>query len=186
MPAPTLTTPRLVLRHWREADLEPFAALNADPRVMEYFPGTLTGHESDALAARIRNRLETTEFGLWAVEVPGTVPFIGCVGLSVPRWEAHFTPCVEIGWRLALAHWDRGYATEAASAALAYGFNDLKLAEIVSFTATANLRSQAVMQRLGMARAAGGDFLHPFLPDGHPLRPHVLYRIRTPLLTTDH
>ncbi|MBV8455117.1 MAG: GNAT family N-acetyltransferase [Acetobacteraceae bacterium] len=177
MPAPTLTTPRLVLRHWRDADLEAFAALNADPQVMEYFPGTLTRHESDALAARIRSRLASCDFGLWAVEVPGIEPFIGFVGLSVPRWEAHFTPCVEIGWRLAHAHWGRGYATEAASAALAYGFNDLKLAEIVSFTAVANRRSQAVMQRLGMARAAGDDFLHPNLPPGHPLCPHVLYRI---------
>lgn len=186
MPAPTLTTARLVLRHWRDADLESFAALNADPRVMEYFPGTLTRQESDALATRIRHRLETTDFGLWAVEVPGTVPFIGCVGLSIPRWEAHFTPCVEIGWRLALAHWGRGYATEAASAALAYAFNDLKLPEVVSFTAVTNHRSQAVMRRLGMNRTPQDDFLHPDLPEGHPLRPHVLYRIRTPLLTTDH
>jgi RimJ/RimL family protein N-acetyltransferase len=177
MPAPTLTTRRLVLRHWCDADLEPFAALNADPRVMEYFPGTLTREESDALAARIRSRLESCDFGFWAVEVPAIEPFIGFVGLSVPRCETHFTPCVEIGWRLAHAHWGRGYATEAAAAALAYGLNDLRLAEIVSFTAVVNRRSQAVMQRLGMARAAGDDFLHPNLPAGHPLCPHVLYRI---------
>ena len=177
MPAPMLTTRRLVLRHWSDADLAPFAALNADPRVMEYFPGTLTRPESDALAARIRNRLETTYFGLWAVEVPAAAPFIGFVGLSVPDWEAHFTPCVEVGWRLAYAHWGHGYATEAAAAVLAYGFNDLKLAEIVSFTAAANGRSQAVMRRLGMAHAPQDDFLHPNLPACHPLRPHVLYRI---------
>jgi RimJ/RimL family protein N-acetyltransferase len=142
MPAPTLTTRRLVLRHWCDADLEPFAALNADPRVMEYFPGTLTREESDALAARIRSRLESCDFGFWAVEVPAIEPFIGFVGLSVPRCETHFTPCVEIGWRLAHAHWGRGYATEAAAAALAYGLNDLRLAEIVSFTAVVNRRSQ--------------------------------------------
>jgi RimJ/RimL family protein N-acetyltransferase len=177
MPAPTLTTPRLMLRHWCDADLEPFAMLNADPQVMEYFPGTLTRHESDALAARIRSRLEACDFGLWAVEVPGADPFIGFVGLSVPRWVAHFTPCVEIGWRLARTHWSRGYATEAAAAVLDYGFYDLKLAAIVSFTAVANRRSQAVMRRLGMTHVPGDDFLHPNLPAGHPLCPHVLYRI---------
>jgi RimJ/RimL family protein N-acetyltransferase len=172
----TLHTPRLNRRQWRDEDLAPFAAMNADPVVMEFFPKPLHRAESDEMAARIRDQLASRGFGLWAVEVPGVAGFIGFVGLSVPRFEAHFTPCVEIGWRLAREHWGRGYATEAARAALAFGFQDLALDEIVSFTAAANLRSRAVMERIGMTRSPADDFDHPALPEGHPLRRHVLYR----------
>jgi RimJ/RimL family protein N-acetyltransferase len=181
-PAPTLHTPRLCLRPWRAEDLPAFAALNADPRVMEFFPKTLNRAESDARAARIRDEFARRGFGLWAVEVPGVADFIGFVGLTVPGFEAHFTPCVEIGWRLAFEHWCRGYATEAARAALAFGFDPDRLAldEVVSSTTTANRRSRAVMERLGMARSPADDFDHPALPEGHPLRRHVLYRIRRP------
>jgi RimJ/RimL family protein N-acetyltransferase len=175
-PTPSIQTPRLLLRPWRDADLEPFAAMNADPIVMEFFPKLLDRGESDAAVSRIREHFATRGFGLWAVEVPGVAEFIGFVGLAVPRFEAHFTPCVEIGWRLARAHWGRGYATEAARAALEFGFEDLALDEIVSFTVPANVRSRAVMERIGMTRSPDDDYDHPALPEGHPLRRHVLYR----------
>jgi RimJ/RimL family protein N-acetyltransferase len=173
---PTLATARLILRPWRDADLAPFADLNADARVMEHFPATLTRSESDAVAARIRSHFDAHNFGFWAVELPGIAPFIGFVGLAFPRFEAHFTPCVEIGWRIAHAHWNQGFATEAARAALAHGFNELHLPEIVSFTATQNLASRRVMEKLGMTHSPSDDFDHPSLPAGHRLSRHVLYR----------
>jgi RimJ/RimL family protein N-acetyltransferase len=139
----SLLTERLELREWREGDLPAFAARNADPRVMEFMPGRLNRTESDALADIITAHFETHGFGLWAVEVTGVAPFIGFVGLWVPTLKAHFTPCVEIGWRLAFEHWGRGYATEAARRALALGFGPLGLAEVVSFTTRANRRSRA-------------------------------------------
>jgi len=176
--APEVRTPRLLLRRWRNEDLEPFAAMNADPRVVEHLPGPMTRGASDALVARIEANFETRGFDVFAVEVPGVAPLIGFVGLTVPRFEAPFTPCVEIGWRLAFEHWGRGYATEAARASLAFGFTQLGLAEVVSFTVPANLNSRAVMERLGMTRDPREDFEHPALPEGHRLRPHVLYRIR--------
>lgn len=176
--APLLHTARLLLRPWCDKDLAPFAALNADPRVMEHFPGTLTRSESDALAADIQADLEQNGFGLWAVEVPGVAPFIGFVGATEPDFDAPFTPTVEIGWRLDFAHWGKGYATEAALAVVAHAFGPLGLAELVSFTVPANRRSRAVMERLGMTRAPADDFDHPKLPEGHPLRRHVLYRLR--------
>jgi ribosomal-protein-alanine N-acetyltransferase len=172
-----LRTPRLRLRAWRAGDREPFARINADPRVMEHFPAPLGAAESDALLERIRAHFAERGFGLWAVEVPGGPDFIGFVGLSVPGFEAPFTPCVEVGWRLAAEHWGRGYATEAARAALAFGFGSLGLAELVSFSVPANARSRRVMERLGMRRDPAEDFDHPALPAGHPLRRHVLYRI---------
>jgi RimJ/RimL family protein N-acetyltransferase len=174
--ATPLVTPRLRLRPWRDEDLAPFAEMNADPKVMEFLPKPLDRAESDALAARIRDHFACRGFGLWAVEVPGVADFIGFVGLSVPTFEAHFTPCVEVGWRLASEYWGRGYATEAARAALDYGFRRLELAEIVSFTVPANLRSRRVMERIGMIHSPADDFDHPALPEGHPLRRHVLYR----------
>ncbi len=174
------TTERLLLRPWREADRAPFAALNADPLVMEFFPSCLDRAESDALADQIKAAFASRGFGLWAVELPGSAPFIGFIGLSVPRFEAHFTPCVEIGWRLARAYWGKGYASEGARRVLAYGFEQLQLTEIVSFTACENLRSRAVMERLGMRRDPSGDFEHPALPQKHRLRRHVLYRIAAP------
>jgi RimJ/RimL family protein N-acetyltransferase len=169
---------RLHLRRWRESDLAPFAALNADPAVMEFFPEPLTRAASDALAARLQEHFERHGFGLWAVEIPGVTSFAGFIGLSIPAFEARFTPCVEIGWRLAREHWGKGHAIEGARAALAYGFDRLDLCEIVSFTVPANGRSRAVMERLGMTHDPREDFDHPGLPVGHPLRRHVLYRIR--------
>jgi RimJ/RimL family protein N-acetyltransferase len=176
--APELRTRRGLLRPWLPTDLEPFARLNADPRVMEYLRGPLSREQSDALAARIAAHFAEHGFGLWALEVPGVAPFIGFVGLSVPRFEATFMPCVEVGWRLGAEHWGSGYATEAARAALAFGFEQRGLREIVSFTVPANQRSRAVMERIGMTHDRADDFEHPSLPPGHPLRHHVLYRIR--------
>ena len=176
-PDASLRTARLILRHWRDDDLEPFAAMNADPRVMEHMPSMLSRAESNALATRARDHFARHGFGLWAVEAPGVAGFIGYVGLSVPRFTSAFTPCVEVGWRLARAFWGFGYATEAARAALAFGFTVASLDEIVSFTAPANLRSLAVMERLGMSRDPADDFDYPSLPEGHPLRRHVLYRL---------
>jgi ribosomal-protein-alanine N-acetyltransferase len=144
---------------------------------MEFYPSTLTIAESDAMVDRIEHRF-ADGFGLWAVEVPGEAPFIGYVGLAPATFEAHFTPAVEVGWRLAHEHWGRGYAPEAARAAVADGFSRLGLEEIVSFTSAVNLRSRRVMEKLGMARDASDDFDHPAVAAGHRLRPHVLYRRR--------
>jgi RimJ/RimL family protein N-acetyltransferase len=176
-----LTTSRLILRPWRDADLGAFARLNDDPAVMEFLPRRLSRYESDATAARIRAAIETRGWGFWAVEVKGAGPaaeaFIGFVGLSVPSFEAHFTPCVEIGWRLAKEYWGCGYASEAAAASLRFAFDQLRLQQIVAFTVPLNRRSMHVMERIGMSRDVAGDFEHPKLPPGHPLRSHVLYRV---------
>jgi ribosomal-protein-alanine N-acetyltransferase len=172
-----LETERLRLRAWLDEDLPPFAAMNADPRVMEFFPHTYDAAESVEGLARIRAHFAAHGFGLWAVEVKGGPPFVGMIGLAVPSFQAPFTPCVEVGWRLLPAHWGRGYATEGARGALAFGFGTLGLHEIVSFTTAKNLRSRQVMERLGMSYTPDDDFLHPSLPEGHLLRPHVLYRI---------
>lgn len=177
-----ITTPRTRLRLWKPTDVAPFAAMNADPQVMEFYPDLLTREESDAQAGRIQTHLAEHGFGLWALEIPGVADFAGFVGLSVPRFEAAFTPCVEIGWRLERAHWGNGYATEAARAVLAHGFEKLGLREILSWTATTNLRSQAVMRRIGMERRPELDFEHPLLSVGHRLRPHVVYRLQPPYL----
>ncbi len=174
---PELRTERLRLRAWRDDDLESFAALNADPVVMEHFPAPLTRDESDAFVTTARERWREGGPSWWAVEVVDGAPFIGFVGLSEVRFEAPFTPAVEIGWRLAREHWGRGYAPEAARAALDHGFDELALAEIVSFTVVANTRSRRVMEKIGMHHDPTGDFVHPSLPDAHPLGPHVLYRI---------
>lgn len=173
-----ISTQRVRLRRWRPADLAPFAAMNADPRVMEFFPAPLSVAESNALAERIQTHFQTYGFGLWALEIPDVAPFAGFVGLSIPRFEAHFTPCVEIGWRLAAPFWGRGYAAEAARAVLDFGFQPIGLDVIVSFTTAANLRSRKLMERIGMTYCPGDDFDHPLLPAGHRLARHVLYRIR--------
>lgn len=174
---PVLQTPRLLLREWSPADRSPFASLNADPAVMEHFPSTLTREESDSLALRIERHFEEHGFGLWAMELKGEAAFIGFTGLLVPSFEAPFTPCVEIGWRLARPYWGRGLATEAAREVLRFGFTQLDLREIVSFTVPDNLRSRGVMEKLGMVRDPADDFEHPSLPPGHRLRRHVLYRM---------
>ncbi len=172
-----LSTPRLLLRAWREEDLEPFAAMNADPEVMRHFPSVESRETSDASAARIRAHFEANGFGFWAVEVKGGPPFVGFVGLIRTPFNAHFTPCVEIGWRLARGVWGMGYATEAAQQSLRFGFEELGLQEIVSFTVPGNVRSRRVMERLGMRHSPDEEFEHPRLPPGHPLRRHVLYRL---------
>lgn len=168
---------RVVLRRWRGEDRPAFAAMNADPRVMEFFQKPLSSAESDAMADRINRHFDDHGFGLWAIEIPGVVPFAGFAGLAWARFEAHFTPAVEIGWRLAAAHWGQGYATEAARLALRQAFEELTFSEVVSFTSVANTRSRAVMERIGMRRDPSEDFDHPSLPENHPLRRHVLYRL---------
>lgn len=173
-----LVTDRLVLRHWRESDLGPFAAMNADPVVMEHFPSVLTREQSDALVARQQDALESGGLGLLAVEHRASGEFLGFVGLAVPGFVTPFTPCVEIGWRLARSAWGHGYATEGAAAALEHGFTEIGLEEIVSLTSLLNIRSQAVMERIGMTRDPADDFEHPLIAIGDPLRPHLLYRIR--------
>jgi len=177
---PELGTPRLRLRRWRETDREPFAALNADPLVMEHFPRPLTRDESDGLIEQIELGFDRCGFGLWAVQVRASGEFVGFTGLAAPSFEAHFTPAVEVGWRLARSAWGNGYATEAARAALDFGFDRHGLEEVVSMTAVGNARSRAVMERLGMSRDPADDFDHPRIAPGDPLRPHVLYRIARP------
>jgi ribosomal-protein-alanine N-acetyltransferase len=172
-----ILTDRLVLRGWRTSDRQPFAALNADPQVMEYFPAPLSFSESDQLVDAIDAGFERNGFGLWALELRGDGRFVGFTGLSVPSFEARFTPAVEVGWRLARWAWGNGYATEAAGAALEFGFSRAGLDRVVSFTTIGNIRSQAVMRRLGMTHDPADDFEHPGVPTGHHLRPHVLYRI---------
>ena len=172
-----LATSRLKLRQWRDADLAPFAALNADPEVMRHFPATMTQAQSDEFAGYAYDTIERHGWGLWAVEVSDGPPFIGFVGLNRVSFDAHFTPAVEVGWRLARPFWGNGYATEAGAAALTYGFEQLDLEEIVSFTSPLNEPSIAVMRRLGMRHDAAGDFDHPRVAEGSPLRRHVLYRL---------
>jgi ribosomal-protein-alanine N-acetyltransferase len=171
-----LRSDRLVLRRWRDSDGDPFAALNTHPEVVEHLPAPLTRADSDAMIDRMEAHFDEFGFGLWALEIAGTGQFIGFTGLSTPRFAAHFMPAVEIGWRLARWAWGQGYATEAARRALAYGFEDVGLPEIVSFTAVGNSRSRAVMARIGMTHDPTDDFEHPLVPEGSRLRRHVLYR----------
>ncbi len=174
---PALETPRLLLRRWRPADLEPFARMNADPEVMRHFPRPLDRAGSDALVGRIEAAFEEHGYGLWAVDRREDGAFLGFTGLAIPRFEAAFTPCVEVGWRFARDAWGHGYATEAAREALRFGFEEAALPEIVSCTSAGHERSRRVMERLGMHRDTGADFDYPGFPDGHPMRRHVLYRL---------
>jgi ribosomal-protein-alanine N-acetyltransferase len=174
-------TPRLLLRHWREEDREPFAEMGADPQVMEHFPAPLSRTASDAMIDGVGADLGRRGWGLWAVEELATGRFLGFTGLAVPHFDAHFTPATEIGWRLRRDAWGHGFATEAARGVLVVAFEDLELDEIVSFTTTANQRSQAVMRRIGMTRDPADDFEHPSIPADSPVRPHVLYRLRRPV-----
>ena len=171
-----LTTPRLLLRQWRDKDLAPFAALNADPRVMAFFPSPLSREASDAMAQRCSSLIAGRGWGLWAVTLRENNAFLGMTGLHIPDAKLPCSPCVEIGWRLAFDYWGKGYAQEAAQAALQAGFMRLQLQEIVSFTALQNTRSSTLMARLGMRRDAG-TFEHPALPPSHRLRAHCLYRL---------
>jgi len=169
-----IRTERLLLRQWQESDREPWAAMNADPRVREFFPSVLTREESDAAFDRISSGIDERGWGQWAVEADGE--FLGFTGLAAPG----FRDGVEIGWRFATSAWGHGYATEAARAAIDYGFEQLSLPEIISFTTVLNVRSRAVMERIGMIRDEDGDFEHPSVPVGDPVRKHVLYRIAAP------
>ncbi len=172
-----LTTHRLILRRWRESDRQPFADLNADPRVMEFMPGALSPGASNELLDRIERHFEQHGFGLFAAELRETGAFLGFVGLSVPVFEAPFMPSVETGWRLAFDHWGKGLATEAALEVARHAFETVGLREIVSFTVPANIRSRRVMEKIGMRRNTADDFDHPGLPLEHSLRRHVLYRL---------
>ncbi|HKV04128.1 MAG TPA: GNAT family N-acetyltransferase [Candidatus Acidoferrales bacterium] len=172
-----IETERLVLRLWETRDREPFARLNSDPRVMEFMPGCLSAAESDVLVDRIEEHFRRHGFGLYAAELRKERLFIGYVGLAVPGFRAHFSPCVEIGWRLAAGHWGQGVATEGARAVARDAFERLKLAALVSFTVPANSRSRRVMEKIGMTHDPAEDFDHPNLPERHPLRRHVLYRL---------
>ena len=174
---PELRTERLLLRGWLRGDRAAFAALNADPEVMRHFPSVLSTAASNRMVEAIVHGWQEHGYGLWAVERAADGAFLGFTGLSTPSFDAPFMPTVEVGWRLARAAWGHGYATEAAEAALAFGFEAMGLEEIVSFTVPANERSRGVMERLGMTRDAADDFDHPKLPAGHPLRRHVLYRL---------
>jgi RimJ/RimL family protein N-acetyltransferase len=173
-----IETERLFLRRWRSSDSEPFHRLNSNAAVMEFLLKPLSLEESDGMIARMESHFDQYRFGLWAVETKDSKELIGFTGLSRPTFETAFTPCVEIGWRLGRNAWGKGFATEAARAALAFGFGQGGLTEIVSFTVPANVRSIAVMERIGMKHDLNGDFDHPKVPDGHPLKQHVLYRLR--------
>lgn len=175
----TLCTERLILRQWQASDTEPFAQMSADPKVMDMLLGPINAQASATLQQKIMALISENGWGFWALELKETQQFIGFTGLNRPGAELPFAPCVEVGWRLAYAHWGQGYATEAAQAALAFGFNHLELKEIVAFTALSNLPSQAVMHRLGMQREPL-NFMHPKVPAGHPLQAHCLYRISQP------
>jgi ribosomal-protein-alanine N-acetyltransferase len=167
-------TPRLLLRPWRDEDVAAFGEMSADPAVMEYLPPA-----DEAWVTRARAHWEEHGFGQWIVEIPGEVSFAGVVGLGNVSFTAHFTPAIDVAWRLARPYWGHGYAAEAARAALDYGFGELGLREIVALTVPANRRSRRVMEHLGMTRSPADDFDHPRLPEG-PLRRHVLYRLRNP------
>ena len=170
-------THRLILRNWLESDLEPFFKLNSDPNVMEFMPNLLTREQSDEMAKSISNEFKLNGFGLWALEIKETGKFIGFTGLNRPKFASHFTPCVEVGWRIQYESWGNGYATEAAQKALEIGFDKFDLEQIVSFTVPQNVRSINVMKKLGMTYDSKDDFDHPKLNIGHHLRRHVLFRL---------
>lgn len=173
-----LRTPRLLLRQWRDEDADPFAAMSADPEVMALMFGLYDRAKSDEWVAWARSYWREHGYGHWVVELPAEAPFIGIVGLNRIGFEAHFTPAVEVGWRFARRYWGRGYAFEAARAAIEDAFSRVRLGEIVAITTPPNRRSWRLMERLGMVRDLAGDFDHPRVPDGHRLRRHVLYRLR--------
>lgn len=169
-------TERLILRKWRHSDLEPYYQINQDPKVIEFLRGPLTREECQNFINETNRRIDENGYGLWAVELKENQKLLGFVGLNSPDFTAHFTPCVEVGWRLASQYWGRGYASEAAKLALEIGFKKFNLPEIVSFTVPQNIRSQAVMKKIGMIRDLKGDFLHPKLTFDHRLSHHILYK----------
>lgn len=173
----TIETNRLLLRAWSDEDIAPFFSMNQDSQVMEFIPNLWTMDMVTSFIERMNTQLAAENYTLWAVEEKNSQQFMGFIGLNRPVWEAHFTPCVEIGWRLAFSFWGRGYATEGAQAVLNYAFDTLKLNEIVAFTVPDNLRSQRVMEKLGMIRDVQGDFLHPKIDPVNSLAKHYLFRI---------
>jgi RimJ/RimL family protein N-acetyltransferase len=175
-----LKTDRLLLRRWQKHDLLPFAKINTDPGVMEFYPSCLSIEESQQFIDRAEEKFERDGFGFWAIEGKATNEFMGFVGLNIPNFDAAFMPCVEIGWRLGKKYWGNGYATEGARVVLNYAFNQAGLKEVLAWTNHGNKRSRKVMERIGMRHAPNDDFDHPSLPEGHSLRPHVLYRISAP------
>jgi RimJ/RimL family protein N-acetyltransferase len=172
-----LRTDRLILRRWRDSDREPFAEMNADPRVMELLPGLLSKEESDLLIGKFEAHFNEHGYGKWAVELRRDSRFIGYVGCSIVTFDAFFTPCVEIGWRLSHDSWGQGLATEGAREAMRHVFEQMRVPSLVSFTVPANVRSRRVMEKLEMTHDAAEDFDYPLLREGHPLRRHVLYRL---------
>jgi RimJ/RimL family protein N-acetyltransferase len=174
MSAIFLETPRLILRQWQQSDHEPYILLNSDIEVMEFFPSTSTRDETLAQIGRLTAQIDQYGYGFFAVERKDNHEFIGFTGLSHPRFESHFTPCVEIGWRLNKINWNQGFATEAARACIKYAFDTLKLNEIYSFTSVHNERSEHVMKKIGMSKI--GVFDHPLVEDAHVLKQHVLYK----------
>lgn len=179
-----LTTERLLLRRWKLSDREPFAAINADPKAMQYFPEVLSREESDQLIERIETHFDNHGFGLFAAELLAEKQLIGFIGLHVSTFQAHFTPAIEIGWRLDPAHWNKGLATEGSKEIIRLAFDRHKLDELVSFTVPENVATRQVMEKLGMTHDPKDDFDHPRLPEGHRLRHHVLYRLRNPRLSS--
>lgn len=171
-----IKTERLLLRQWKESDFEPFAAINADPEVMAFYPSILSTEQSHEMAKLFQGLIEQKGWGFWAVERLSDQAFIGFVGLHEPRYDLPVTPCVEIGWRLSKDAWGKGYATEAAKAALDFAFNELNLKQVYSFTTVSNMRSRSVMEKIGMNNTQE-NFEHPIIPEGHSLREHVLYKI---------
>ncbi len=164
----------ITLRQWLESDLDSLAGMNSDPEVMRHFPAVLSREQSEAWLQRQRALIDERGWGLWALDVNSALA--GFVGLAVPSFQASFTPCVEVGWRLRREYWGRSIAYQGAGQALRFGFEVLRLPQIVSFTAAVNLRSRRLMERLGFTHDVPGDFDHPAVPVGHELRPHVLYR----------
>lgn len=175
-----LRTQRTLLRNWMDSDIEPWVEMNADPEVRRYFSFVATREQALAELARGRAALARRGWGAWALEVPGVLPFAGFVGLFVPAWSAHFTPAVEIGWRLPRTAWGQGYASEAAAAVAAFALDVLAVDELVAITVPDNEPSRRVMARIGMVHDASGDFAHPVIAPEHPFSRHVLYRLRRP------
>lgn len=173
-----LETKRLILREWKDSDIPLFALMGKDPRVMEFFPSLWSEEKTKDAVAHFRKHFSENGFGFFAVELKENNQFIGFVGIAKVEWEAHFTPAVEIGWRLASQHFNKGYATEAAREVLRFAFEELHLQEVVAFTVCDNLPSQNVMKKIGMTRDLKGDFLHPKLPKDHKFARHVLYRAK--------
>jgi RimJ/RimL family protein N-acetyltransferase len=176
---PVIETPRLILRGWRDGDVEAWVRMNADPRVTEFFMQTYTREYSESRAAVVRAELERNGYGWWVAEIKDGQRFAGAIVLREVPFEAHFTPAREVGWRFAFEHWGHGYATEGAAAALDFAFTRLAWSEVVAFTAAVNLRSQRVMERLGMTHDVADDFDHPEVEAGHRLCRHLLYRARS-------